>query len=235
MQERHWTAETITIEEAAKFIDHSLLRPELTVADVQAGCETAMKYGVASVCCRPIDVPLCVRELAGTGVVVGTVVGFPHGSHTTATKVAETRRAIDDGAREFDMVIQIGMLRSGRYREVHDDIAAVVDAAAAVDGAVKVILETAFLTKEEKIQGAKLVEEAGAAFVKTSTGFAPSGATVEDVELLRSAVSPKVKVKAAHGIRTLDVFLQMINAGADRVGATATSRILDDLRARKGV
>lgn len=233
MVEQTWTSQNLSPEQAAKMIDHSLLRPELTVSDVLAGCEVAARYQVASVCCRPIDVALCARELANSDVAVGTVIGFPHGSHATSVKVAETRKAIDDGAVEFDMVIPIGLLRSGRYDEVHDDIAAVVEAAASVKGVVKVILETAYLSTEEKVQGAKLVERAGAAFVKTSTGFAPSGATVEDVALLRSAVSPHVKVKAAHGIRTLDTFLAMANAGAERIGATATASILDELRLRR--
>ena len=146
------TAETITVERVAKTIDHSLLRPELTVDEVLAGCELAARYDVASVCCRPIDVSRCVERLAGSDVVVGTVIGFPHGSNLTATKVFEAQRALEQGAVELDMVLQIGLLRSGLTDDVRADIAAVV--AAAGDGAlVKVILENAYLTDDEKVTG----------------------------------------------------------------------------------
>ena len=227
------TAETITVERVAKTIDHSLLRPELTVDEVLAGCDLAARYDVASVCCRPIDVSRCVERLAGTDVLVGTVIGFPHGSNLTATKVFEAQRALEQGAVELDMVLQIGLLRSGLTDDVRADIAAVV--AAAGDGAlVKVILENAYLTDDEKVTGCRLVEDAGAAYVKTSTGYAPSGATLDDLRLMRATVSPHVKVKAAGGVRTLDALIDCINAGIDRCGATATATIIDDLRSRQG-
>ena len=227
------TAETITVERVAKTIDHSLLRPELTVDEVLAGCDLAARYDVASVCCRPIDVSRCVERLAGTDVVVGTVIGFPHGSNLTATKVFEAQRALEQGAVELDMVLQIGLLRSGLTDDVRVDIAAVV--AAAGDGAlVKVILENAYLTDDEKVTGCRLAEDAGAAYVKTSTGYAPSGATLDDLRLMRATVSPHVKVKAAGGVRTLDALIDCINAGIDRCGATATATIIDDLRSRQG-
>ncbi len=227
------TAETITVERVAKTIDHSLLRPELTVDEVLAGCDLAARYDVASVCCRPIDVSRCVERLAGTDVVVGTVIGFPHGSNLTATKVFEAQRALEQGAVELDMVLQIGLLRSGLTDDVRADIAAVV--AAAGDGAlVKVILENAYLTDDEKVTGCRLAEDAGAAYVKTSTGYAPSGATLDDLRLMRATVSPHVKVKAAGGVRTLDALIDCINAGIDRCGATATATIIDDLRSRQG-
>jgi deoxyribose-phosphate aldolase len=229
-----WTVETITVEKVAKTIDHSLLRPELTVDEVLDGCKLAAAYQVASVCCRPLDVAACRDALAGSGVAVGTVVGFPHGSSTTAVKVAEAERALDDGATELDMVLPIGWLRSGRDEEVHDDIAAVVTVAHARDAIVKVILENAYLSDEQKVRGCQLTERAGADFVKTSTGFAPGGATMDDLRLMRASVSERVKVKAAGGIRTLDLLIEGLNSGMDRCGATATAAIIDDLKRRQG-
>jgi deoxyribose-phosphate aldolase len=211
-------------------IDHSLLRPELTEDEVRAGCELAATYQVASVCCRPADVPLAAKLLAGTRVAVGTVVAFPHGSSTTATKVFETRDARANGATEIDMVLNIGWLRSGELERVQADIAAVAEAA---DGAiVKVILENAYLTDEQKVAACMAVEAAGGDYVKTSTGFAPSGATIEDLRLMRATVSSHITVKAAGGVRTLDALADVIDVGADRSGATTTAAILDDFRAR---
>jgi deoxyribose-phosphate aldolase len=229
-----WTVETITEEKVAKTIDHSLLKPELTVEEVRAGCELAAAYQVASVCCRPLDVAACRDVLEGSGVAVGTVVGFPHGASTTAVKVAEAERALDDGATELDMVLAIGWLRSGRDAHVHDDIAAVVAAARARGAVVKVILENAYLDHEQKVRGCQLTEKAGADYVKTSTGYAPSGSTMDDLRLMRASVSERVRVKAAGGIRTLDLLIEGLNAGMDRCGATATATIIDDLRRRKG-
>jgi deoxyribose-phosphate aldolase len=211
----------------AKMIDHSLLRPELTTDDVMRGCGIAAQRATASVCVRPSDVPLAVTALAGTGVLVGTVVGFPHGDTMTGVKAAETRALIEAGADEIDMVLHIGRLRAGDTGYVHDDIAAVV--AAAQDRMVKVILENAYLNDEQKVTGCRLAEQAGAHFVKTSTGFAPGGATLADIRLMRAAVSPSVEVKAAGGVRTLDTLLALHEAGATRFGATATEAILDDL------
>jgi deoxyribose-phosphate aldolase len=229
-----WTVETVTVEQVAKTIDHSLLRPELTVDEVLAGCRLAAAYDVASVCCRPLDVARCRDALEGGGVLVGTVVGFPHGSSATAVKAAEAERALDDGAAELDMVLPIGWLRSGEDDYVHDDIAAVVAVAHARGAIVKVILENAYLSDEQKVRGCQLTEKAGADFVKTSTGYAPSGSTMDDLRLMRASVSERVKVKAAGGIRTLDLLIEGLNAGMDRCGATATAAIIDDLKARKG-
>jgi deoxyribose-phosphate aldolase len=229
-----WTVDTITEEKVAKTIDHSLLRPELTVDEVLAGCELAAACQVASVCCRPLDVGRCRDALAGSGVLVGTVVGFPHGANTTAVKAFEAERALDEGAVELDMVLPIGWLRSGEDDEVREDIAAVVDVAHPRGAVVKVILENAYLTDEQKVRGCRLSETAGADFVKTSTGFAPSGSTMDDLRLMRASVSDRVKVKAAGGIRTLDLLIEGLNAGMDRCGATATAVIIDDLRRRKG-
>jgi len=226
------TVETLSYEHVAKTIDHSLLRPELTDAELTAGCELAQAYHVASVCIKPSSVPLAARLLQGSDVLVGTVVGFPHGSSTTRVKVYEARQALEGGAAELDMVINIGWLRSGEDQRVEDDIRAVVSEAAGT-ALVKVILENAYLTDEEKRRGCRIVEAAGADFVKTSTGFAATGATLDDLRLMRASVSPHVQVKAAGGVRTLDALLDVLNTGTTRVGATATATILEDFRARK--
>jgi deoxyribose-phosphate aldolase len=223
---------SLTYEQIAKTIDHSLLRPELTDAELIAGCELARAYHVASVCIKPSGVPLAAKLLQGSDVLVGTVVGFPHGSSTTRAKVFEARQALEDGAVELDMVINIGWLRSGLDAQVQQDIEAIV-AVARGQAIVKVILENAYLTDEEKRRGCRLAEAADADFVKTSTGFAPSGATLDDLRLMRASVSPRVQVKAAGGVRTLDALLDVLNTGTTRVGATATKTILDDFRARK--
>ena len=221
-----------TLKQVAKTIDHSLLKPEMTRAEVQAGCEIAKKYDVASVCCKPADVPFCVEHLKGTDVEVGTVVGFPHGSSATETKVFETKLAVSQGATEIDMVINIGWMKSGMYAEVQADIEAVVKAAAGK--CVKVILENAYLTKEEIAKGSQLVDAAGADYVKTSTGYAPTGATLEDIKIMKDNVSPRVKVKSAGGVRTLDVLLEYLDAGISRTGATTTAQMLDEFKERFG-
>ncbi|WP_433319824.1 deoxyribose-phosphate aldolase [Micromonospora chersina] len=215
----------------AKMIDHSLLRPELTADDIRRGCEIAACRQVASVCVRPSDVGLAGAALSGTGVLVGTVAGFPHGDTRTTIKATETRELVDAGADEVDMVLHIGRLRSGETSYVYDDIAAVV--AAAQGRVVKVILENAYLTDEQKVTGCRIAEQAGAHFVKTSTGFAPGGATLADIQLMRAAVSPHIEVKAAGGVRSLGTLLTLHEAGATRFGATATETILDDFAARE--
>jgi deoxyribose-phosphate aldolase len=227
------TIDQLTYRDVAKTIDHSLLRPELDDAFVEDGCRLAAEYDVASVCVRPADVARAVAILAGTDVAVGTTIGFPHGNHTTEAKVFEARRALADGATELDMVIQIGALKSGRDADVQADIAAVVEVAHAAGAIVKVIFENAYLTDEEKVRACRLTEAAGGDFVKTSTGFAPSGATHEDLALMRRSVSPHIQVKAAGGVRTLDALLEVMALGVTRVGATATKTMLDDFRARK--
>lgn len=221
----------VSYDRVAGTIDHSLLRPELTVDDVVAGCALAAAYDVASVCARPADVGRCAGQLAGTMVAVGTVVGFPHGAHATRTKVFEAGLALEDGATELDMVLNIGLLRSGLLADVERDIRAVVEAAAG-HALVKVILENAYLDHDQKVAGCRVSEAAGADFVKTSTGFAASGATLEDLRLMRATVSPHVQVKAAGGVRTLDGLLEVMAVGVTRVGATRTATILDDYRAR---
>ena len=221
-----------TLAQVAKTIDSALLKPEMTLDEVIAGCEMAKKYHVASICCRPADVALVADELKGSDVLVGTVVGFPHGSSSTKTKVFETALALEEGAVEFDMVINIGFMKSGKYDAVRDEVAAVVKAAAGYP--VKVILENAYLTKEEIVTACQLSEEAGAQYVKTSTGFAPTGATLEDVKLMRASVSPKMKVKSAGGVKNLEMLLEFMDAGVARSGASATAAMLDEYVARFG-
>jgi deoxyribose-phosphate aldolase len=225
--------DALTERDIAKTIDHSLLRPELDDAFVEAGCRLAARYAVASVCVRPADVARAAAILAGSDVAVGTTVGFPHGSHTTAVKVFESERALRDGATELDMVIQIGALKSGRDTEVEDDIRAVVDVGHAAGAIVKVIFENAYLTDDEKIRACRLTEAAGGDFVKTSTGFAAGGATHDDLRLMRANTSPHVQVKAAGGVRTLDALLDVMALGVTRIGATATESIIEDFRSRK--
>ena len=217
----------------AKTIDHSLLRPELDDAFVEDGCRLAAEYDVASVCVRPADVRRAKAILGATDVKVGTTIGFPHGNHATETKVAEARRALADGATELDMVLQIGALKSGRDADVQVDIAAVVEVGHAAGAIVKVIFENAYLTDDEKIRACHLSEAAGADFVKTSTGFAPGGATHDDLRLMRANTSPHIQVKAAGGVRTLDALLEVMALGTTRIGATATKTIIDEFRARK--
>jgi deoxyribose-phosphate aldolase len=225
--------DSLTERDIAKTIDHSLLRPELDDAFVEDGCRLAARYDVASVCVPPVHVRRAAAILRGTDVEVGTVIGFPHGYATTEDKVDEARRGLADGATELDMVLQIGALRSRRDADVQADIAAVVDVAHAAGAIVKVIFENAYLTDDEKIRACHLAEAAGADFVKTSTGFAPGGATHDDLRLMRANTSPHVQVKAAGGVRTLDALLAVMELGVTRIGATATEAIIEDFRARK--
>ena len=227
------TVGTVTERQLAKTIDHSLLKPELDDDFITEGCRLAAECDVASVCVRPTDVRRAAELLAGTDVAVGTVVGFPHGSSTTATKVFEAREALDAGATELDMVIDIGALKSGRDEHVGADVGAVVEVAHAGGAIVKVILENAYLTDDEKVRGCRLAEAAGAEFVKTSTGFAPGGATHADLALMRATVSDRVQVKAAGGVRTLDDLLVVMALGVTRIGATQTKAILDEYRQRR--
>ena len=227
------TIESLTERDIAKTIDHSLLKPELGDAFIEDGCRLAAEYDVASVCVPPVHVRRAAALLEGTDVKVGTVVGFPHGYATIETKVAETRQALTDGATEIDMVLQIGALKSGRDADVQFDIAAVVEVAHADGAIVKVIFENAYLTDDEKIRACRLTEAAGADFVKTSTGFAPGGATHDDLRLMREHTSPHMQVKAAGGVRTLDALLDVMALGVTRIGATATKTIIDDFRERK--
>jgi deoxyribose-phosphate aldolase len=217
-----------TCHDIAQMIDHSLLRPELTEEDVREGCEIAKKYKAATVCCRPSEVVLVKKLLQDSGVKTTTVVGFPHGYNKTETKVFEAKQAIEDGAVELDMVINIGRLIDGDYEYVKKDIQAVVEAVHSHNVAVKVILENFYLTDEQKKAACRLAEEAGADFVKTSTGFAGGGATIEDLQLMRAEVSEKVQVKAAGGVRDLEMALKVREIGCTRFGATRTESIMEE-------
>lgn len=211
----------------AALIDHTLLKPEATAADIRKVCAEARQYGFASVCVNPYWVRLVAEELAGSPVKVCSVVGFPLGASATQIKVAETAAAIRDGAQEIDMVLNIGELRGGNHDAVRGDIQAVVEIAHACGAIVKVILETALLNDEQKIAASRLAKEAGADFVKTSTGFGPGGATAADVALMRRAVGPTMGVKASGGVRTLEDLKTMAAAGANRVGASASVKIVE--------
>jgi deoxyribose-phosphate aldolase len=211
----------------AALIDHTLLRPEATAGDIRRVCAEALAYHFASVCIHPYWVSRVASELAGSLVKVCTVVGFPLGANTTAIKVAETEAAIRDGAQEIDMVLNIGELRGANDEAVRDDIGAVVNAAHHGGAIVKVILETALLDDPQKVRACTLAKMAGAEFVKTSTGFGPHGATVQDVALMRRVVGADMGVKASGGIRTLEDLKKMVAAGANRIGASASVQIVE--------
>lgn len=225
------TRDNLTEEKLAKAIDHSLVAPLITHDDVIKGCEIARKYNVNSVAVKAYDIPLAVKLLKGTDVKVGTVVGFPHGSTTPEVKAFEARQAVKLGAVEIDAVSNFAATKSADYELLRRDIKAIIDGAG--DAIVKIILETCYLTDEEKIKVCHLAEELGAEFVKTSTGFGTLGATPEDVRLMRKTVSPHIRVKAAGGIRNLDAAIEIFEAGADRIGATRTAEIIEEWRARQ--
>jgi deoxyribose-phosphate aldolase len=210
----------------AKYIDHTLLRPDATAEDIDRLCDEALQYGFASVCVNPTWVRRCAQRLRGTDVKVASVVGFPFGASTSEVKALETRRAIRDGAREIDMVINVGALKSGQIELVRDDIAKVSDACHESGALNKVIIEAAMLTDEEKVLASHLAKKAKADYVKTSTGYGPGGATVHDVLLMRETVGPKLGVKASGGIRTLEAMRDMIAAGATRIGASVGVQII---------
>lgn len=214
----------------AGMIDHTLLRPHATEIQVRQLCAEARQFSFASVCVNPTWVPLCAQLLAGSPVKVCTVIGFPLGATMPEVKAFEAQRCAQLGATELDMVINIGALKSQQYGIVEDDIAAVVNAAHALNACVKVIIEAAYLTTEEKVEACALSKAAGADYVKTSTGFGPSGATIEDVALMRRVVGPEMGVKAAGGVKNAEDAKAMIAAGATRIGASASIRIIDEIK-----
>lgn len=218
----------------ARFIDHTLLKPEATASDIDQLCREAARYHFASVCINPTWVKRAAENLRGTGVPVCSVIGFPLGATTSEVKAMEARRALRDGAREVDMVLNIGALKSGDHQMVLKDIEKVVDAAHESGALCKVILETALLTDEEKVIASSLAKRAKADFVKTSTGFGPGGATVYDVALMRETVGPDMGVKASGGVRTADDAEDMIAAGATRIGASAGIEIVGGKDGGKG-
>ena len=224
-----------TYSDIAKMIDHSLLIPTMTEADLVAGIELARAYDVASVCIMPYALPRCVAMLQGTTVKASTTIGFPHGGHTTAIKRAEAEQAIADGCEELDMVVNISQVLSHNWGYVRDDIAAVIDAAHAANRQVKVIFENCYLTNEHKIELCRICSELNADWVKTSTGYGTGGATLDDLRLMRKHAAPHVAIKAAGGIRDLDSLLAARELGVSRCGASRTREILDECRSRLGL
>ncbi len=223
----------ISPEELARYIDHTLLKPDATEEQIRKLCREAIEHHFASVCVNPSYVALAARELEGTDIDVTSVVGFPLGATLTAVKEFETGAVIRDGAREIDMVINVGALKSGQDDLVREDIARVVGVAHGAGALVKVIIEAALLTDDEKVRACLLAKDAGADYVKTSTGFGPGGATIEDVRLMRETVGPGMGVKAAGGIRSAEKALAMIEAGATRIGASSGVKIVEELRAMR--
>jgi deoxyribose-phosphate aldolase len=221
-------AEPLGAYELARMIDHTLLKPEGTKDQIEVLCQEAISYHFAAVCVHPSYVALCAKLLQGTDVEVATVAGFPLGATLPEVKAYEAQRAIAAGADEVDMVLNVGALKSGDYKLVYRDVGTVAQACHARSAILKVIIEAALLTHEEKVAACTLSQMAGADYVKTSTGFGPSGATVEDVALMRRTVGPEMGIKAAGGIRTYADALAMIGAGATRIGASAGVKIVQE-------
>jgi deoxyribose-phosphate aldolase len=219
--------------DVAGMIDHTLLKPDATRSEIEALCREATEFGFASVCVNPTWVATCARLVRGSAVAVCSVVGFPLGATTADTKQYETRRAIFDGAREIDMVINVGALKSGDLPLVERDVRAVTSACRESNVVSKVIIETALLTEEEKVTASTLAKAAAADFVKTSTGFGPGGATVADVALMRRVVGENMGIKASGGVRTLEGVKAMVAAGATRIGASAGVRIVQQSRGQQ--
>ena len=221
-----------TYEALAKMIDHSLVRPELTDSEIVEGCALARRYQVASVSVRPSDVDAAVRALEGSGVAVGSIAGFPHGSSTTGTKLYEARDLLRRGAREIDMVLNIGKLRSRAFQYIETELLQMAEACHQSGALLKVIFENAYLTEEHKIVACRICARAGVDFAKTSTGFAPSGYKLEDVKLMRKHLPETIGIKAASGVRSVETALEVYEAGCSRFGATQTAAILDAWKER---
>lgn len=226
---------TFTYADIAKMIDHSLLNPTLTTADLDHGIQLALAYDVASVCIMPYYLRHCAELLRGSDVKASTTIGFPHGGQATTVKIAETRQALADGGQELDMVVNISKVLSGDWEYVTDDMRAVITTAQEAGARVKVIFENAYLQDEHKIRLCEIASELNADWVKTSTGYAPSGATDDDLRLMRKHAALHVQVKAAGGIRDLDALLRVRQLGVSRCGATRTATMLDEGRQRLGL
>ena len=226
---------TFTYADIAKMIDHSLLNPTLTTADLDHGIQLALAYDVASVCIMPYYLRHCAELLRGSDVKASTTIGFPHGGQATTVKIAETRQALADGGQELDMVVNISKVLSGDWEYVTDDMRAVITTAQEAGARVKVIFENAYLQDEHKIRLCEIASELNADWVKTSTGYAPSGATDDDLRLMRKHAALHVQVKAAGGIRDLDALLRVRQLGVSRCGATRTAAMLDEGRQRLGL
>ena len=224
-----------TYQDVSKMIDHSLLNPMLSVADLESGIELAIAYDVASVCIMPYYLKKCADMLKGTDVKASTTIGFPHGGHTTEIKQAEAKRAIADGCEELDMVVNISKVLSGDWDYVKQDIGAVIEIAHAARQKVKVIFENAYINDEQKIKLCEICTELSADWVKTSTGYAPGGATHEDLKLMREHAGKYVQVKAAGGVRDLDALLAVRQLGVTRCGASRTAEMLGEARTRLGL
>lgn len=222
-------------EAIAKMIDHSLLNPSLTVGELEAGCSLALRYNVASVCILPYYAKRAAQILKGSTVQPSTTIGFPHGGHTTAVKLAETRQALEDGATELDMVINISQARSGCWEYVANEIALLTTETHAAGAKIKVIFENAYHDDKSKIELCQICAQAQVDWIKTSTGYAPSGATHDDLRLMRAHAPARVQVKAAGGIRDLDALLAVRAIGVTRVGATRTESMLEECRKRLGL
>ncbi|KAI8391648.1 deoxyribose-phosphate aldolase [Radiomyces spectabilis] len=231
------SVDTITYKQLAKMFDHAILKPEHTAKDVEEGCRLAREYDAMSVCVKPCDVKQASELLKGSDVLVGTVISFPHGNSPTAGKVAEALQTVEDGAVELDIVINIGHLKSGKYDECQNEIKTIIDACKQKNPKVifKIIFENAYLTKEEIVKACQISVAAGAEFVKTSTGFASSGATFEDCELMRANVPDNVQVKASGGIKSLDQVITFMQKGVTRCGSSSTDKILDEFKKRRNM
>ena len=221
-----------TLRDIAKMIDHSLLRPTMTVQELEQGIGLARQYDVASVCIMPYYLKRCAELLQGSSVLPSTTIGFPHGGHTTAVKVAEARQALDDGGRELDMVVNLSKVLSGDWAYVRGDLAAVIELAHPRGAKVKVIFENCYLQDEHKIRLCEICGELRADWVKTSTGYGTGGATLDDLRLMRKHSPPQVQVKAAGGVRDLDMALAVRQIGVTRFGCTRTAEILEECRRR---
>jgi deoxyribose-phosphate aldolase len=224
-----------TYEDVAKMIDHSLLNPSLRADELEAGCRLAVQYDAASVCILPYYLRRCAELLRGSTVKASTTIGFPHGGHTTAIKVAEAKQALADGGQELDMVVNISAVLSGAWDYVREDIGAVIAVTHGAGQKVKVIFENAYLNDAQKITLCEICGELNADWVKTSTGYAPSGATIDDLTLMRKHSPAHVQVKAAGGVRDLDALLRVREIGVTRCGATRTASMLDEARRRLGL
>ena len=221
-----------TYEDIAKMIDHSLLNPTLTEEQLKVGIQTALDYNVASVCILPYYLGRCAEALHGSTVKASTTIGFPHGGHTTAAKVAEALQALNDGGQELDMVVNISAVLSGSWDTVSQDIRSVIDLTHARGQKVKVIFENCYLNDSQKIRLCEICGELGADWVKTSTGYGTGGATIDDLKLMRKHSPPQVQVKAAGGVRDLDAALAVRAVGTTRFGCTRTAEILDEVKRR---
>lgn len=221
-----------TLARVAKTIDHSLLNPVMTTADFEEGCALAVEYNVASVCIQPYYLKRCAEILKGSTVNPSTTIGFPHGGHTTDVKLAEVSRALEDGGRELDMVVNISKVLSGDWAYVEKEIAAIKERTHSEHARLKVIFENCFLKTEHKVKLCRICSEVGVDWVKTSTGYGSGGATVEDLKLMLENVTPAVQVKAAGGVRDLDTLLKVIALGVTRCGASRTREMLDEFKRR---